>query len=456
MSTDALAFNGIDGATGAYLYEDIALDDLERRLGPPDDDVHAKELKYAHDAGQPHFGVVHGVEPESLAEAGWGVVVPDGTPREVLQALEPLLALRRDEAGGLFYELPLTPGTSKQAFLAARSMGPGRANPAKVPYYLLLVGGPDAIPYRFQYELDGQFAVGRVAFETPQEYRAYADGVVAAEGAKAPPDPELRLFGSARPGDRASVLSATQLVRPLARELTARAPAWDVRAHVGETATKDVLGELLWGTDAPELVFTAGHGIGYGPADGRRRECQGALVTHDWPGPGHPVAGDHCVAAVDVPADRPVRARIVFAFACFGAGTPEGDGAPPFISRLPQRLLGNPAGGALAFVGHVDRALGFSFAWPDAGAQREHFWSTLLALCDGWRVGHAKEYFDDRYMDVNVQLNDCLDRIHRAREVVDPVKLAELWTACHDARNYLVLGDPAVRLPGRPADRRDT
>src|SRR5215207_1695604 len=121
MSPAALAFNGIDGATGAYLYEELALDDLERRLGPPDAAVHA---------GQPHFGVVHGVEPESLAEAGWGVVVPDGTPKEVLQALAPLLGLRRDEAGGLFYELGLARGTSKQDFLAARSMGPGRANPA--------------------------------------------------------------------------------------------------------------------------------------------------------------------------------------------------------------------------------------------------------------------------------------------------------------------------------------
>ena len=392
-------------------------------------------------------------------------MVPEGTPPAVLEALEPLCARRREQAGDRYKRFDLPAGESKADFLARHGMGPGPANPSKVPYYLLLVGPPDRISYRFQYELDVQYAVGRVCFDTPVEYRSYADTVVRAEAAADDGRRSLRLFGPRHRNDRATQLSRCRLLEPLRRELPEEADGWDVDAIIGPRATKARLGALLWGDDAPALLVTAGHGVGFRGGNPLRHDAQGALLCADWPGPTpgeRPVDPDTYLAGQDVPAGAPVRTRVVFAFACYGAGTPDHDdffhrdrgrssvvvAGDSFVARLPQRLLAHPPGGALAFIGHVDRAWSYSFSWPGAGAQTETFTSTLLALTDGKRVGNAMEYFNGRASEISGQLTARLYARDNFRKRIDPRELSSLWTANNDARSYVIIGDPAVRATG--------
>src|SRR5262249_62289538 len=83
--------------------------------------------------------------------------------------------------------LEYRPGESRQRWLARHGVAAGNIDPTRVPYYLLIVGGPAKIPFSFCRELAVEYAVGLLAFETPAEYTAYAMGVLAGEKGEVAP-----------------------------------------------------------------------------------------------------------------------------------------------------------------------------------------------------------------------------------------------------------------------------
>jgi hypothetical protein len=459
---ELLVFNGIDADTGEYLTPPTSLADLAGGIrGERPDGSHLTELQRRRRDDEDHLGVIYGRDPGDPGSAGWGLVVSRDVDPAVLEALEPLVGLRREQAGGLYKQLEVETGEDKGHFLRRYGMGPGPADPRKVPYYLLIVGTPEQIPFSFQYQLDVSYAVGRLDFDTAGEYASYADAVVTAEAPATPSAGQgVHLFGVRNPGDTPTALSAARLVEPLAAELRQTSAGWTVTDDVGAPATKQRLYDLLMGESTAWVLFTASHGVG--TSGDQQRETQGALLCQDWPGPlkqGGQVSAEHYLAGDDIPVDRAVGPRVIFAFACYGGGTPRvadfptASGGPrpvlaeeSFVARLPQRLLGNPAGGALAFVGHVDRAWSCSFLWQGTDAQIAAFTSTMLALLDGVRLGHAMEAMNSRYAELSTELTSRIDEFRKSGKLIKDSDLVGLWTANNDARSYVVLGDPAVRV----------
>jgi hypothetical protein len=81
-------------------------------------------------------------------------------------------------------------------------------------------------------------------------------------------------------------------------------------------------------------------------------------------------------------------------------------------------------------------------------AQIGLFDKVLRELLLGRRIGAAMELFAHRLGEMATELVAALDRQERGGKLdeKEAESLVRLWNAHHDARNYVVLGDPAVRL----------
>lgn len=469
--------NGINGSTGLPLddfpltTEMVAKVAHQKRLSNADlRDVQLRNI--LNHSSSHHFGIAEGIDIADLAQTGWGVIFPanlsDDQTAALKESLNPLLELRKEQASRInpdFYkefigpELGYRADESKNDFLKRFGRGPGEANPESgVPFYLLIVGSPEEIPFKFQYQLDVQYGVGRIHFDQLEAYATYAQGVVAAERRQVTHQKRAVFFGTSH--DQSTGMSSRCLVGPLAEKMTAKHTDWDISVIQPAQATKSTLSDLLGGAETPAILFTASHGLGFKLDDPRLLPHTGALLCQDFTNCGSgPISEQYYFSADDVSSDANVAGMLAFFFACYGGGSPRIDNfyraafdeekviAPyAFLSSLPLKLLAHPKGGALGVFAHVDRAWAYSFLWDNdvALADVETFRSMLSSLLIGKPAGAATDYFGARYSDIATMLNEELNET--STEHQNEFKIAWWWTSNLDARNYTFIGDPAVHL----------
>jgi hypothetical protein len=443
-------------------------------------------------------------EPDSLSCQRWGVIAPRGPAGEaLLQLIAPLKAKREQDQGGVAAPVyHVDPGMDPEQasrWIREEYRDQAKRREAARARYLLVLGGPDAISWDLQQMLAGEAFVGRIAFEDAGGYRAYVDKVLRweQEAAQAPRAPVL--FYTVRDGTPPTTEGYRHLMQPmaqLAREDAAdasldAADLVEIGGGAGVFTGEDVTAqaeEMLRRAEGARagVLFSMSHGVGV-PRTRRwrspdeQRRMQGAMSFGRARAP---------LTAADLAGKPFLPGGLWLYFACFGAGTPArsayhhwlqrlhslghfgaaeqvlatlpGEGQPPFVAALPQALLASPEG-PLGVIGHVDLAWTWSFLEPDvspygpAQSRPERFEGVLRSLARGHRLGVAHHEIARFFIAASAELATMYGRSAQQRLVAEDtarkVRRANLWMERQDLAAFVLLGDPAARLPIAPAQR---
>jgi hypothetical protein len=313
--------------------------------------------------------------------------------------------------------------------------------------------------------------VGRLCFRDEGGYEAYVDKVLRWEKAPSEAEARAKCF-TVHDGTAATMIGYRSLIQKGIQLLgSSKDPIQAEDCGDRDDPSPDELLELVQRPE-PTMLFSVSHGAGAPrggwKSDGDQRDRQGAMSFGR--------AGK--LAAADI-GDQPfLPGGIWFMLACYGAGTPgisaykawleelrqagqfggqpqsvlaglpSGE-TPGFIAALPQRVLAKP-NGPLAVMGHIDLAWTYSFEERDTGVVQkrpEKFMEIIRTALLGDRAGMSFRALL-RYLTLtNIELTDIYDAAKQRGGTLDGARLGHLGMLRQDLAGYILLGDPAVRLP---------
>ncbi|MCA9648695.1 MAG: hypothetical protein H6712_31440 [Myxococcales bacterium] len=409
----------------------------------------------------------------------WGVIAPEG-PRgdELLGRIDRLIAHRREQQGGRevgVHRVPPRMDAAEAARWRKEVLEGPHVRRRDVPRYLLVLGELDEVSLELQVILGSEGYVGRLAFDRAEDYEAYADKLLRWEGAPAAIPRARAVFHTVRDRSSATTVGHRSLMQPglaLARSYHDEGDFLASELVEVDHGYVPKPGPLVTEVAKPEpgLLFTISHGAGaprqgWGSTD-EQRQLQGGM---SFGRTGGLLSGEALRGRPFLPGG------VWFMMACFGAGTPHvskyepwlrnlkdagrfsgslesvpaslpADGRP-FTAAVPKAVLAS-ADGPLAFIGHVDLAWTYSFRELDGQRpvdRPDRFLDVFSGLLRHDRVGVAFRELLRHYGRANTELTALVES-----GVDDPERRGHLWMLRNDLAGYVLLGDPAARLPIQP------
>ena len=430
---------------------------------------------------RPDLGTAYMVDdPNDLTQTGWGIIFASDADPAIRAQLQPLIDLRGAQVqdANLFRKYVendgVQPGQSAENWAQRHGVSlTALVDPSQgVPYYLLIVGSPERIPFEFQALLKMQWAVGRLYFDDIEDYGRYAQAVVQYESNNFKPvqTKNAAVWVTRNSGDLATAMLSGAISQDFlapSNQLGARSK-FMLSAFLNDKATKPQLIEIMRGNvpgGPPAVLFLGSHGCEYKSDDPvKQQRMQGSLLTQEWT-PGTPAGPANQFCADDIPADARLQGTVGFLFACYSGGCPAQnnyyfakDGSPinmapsSFITRLPQAMLSR---GMLAVIAHVDLAFPYAFVDTNGTPQPQAIRTPLELLMKGKRTGLAADSLSVMWSSLSSRLALAQPPSPAAPAAaasgpttVTPISraIAQMTIARDDARNYIVLGDPATRL----------
>ncbi|WP_243076728.1 hypothetical protein [Microbacterium sp. SS28] len=333
--------------------------------------------------------------------------------------------------------------------------GPFGVEDGQLPRYLLIVGGPDEIPWAVQFAANRRHFAGRLALDDAALER-YVEHLIAEWKGTAPDTAASVVWNTS--DDPMSLAMQTAIAEPLSIALGEDADMRVTRV-TGAHATGAQLVQTLT-TSHPGTIVTVSHGR-TGPLHDAAA-MRAAL--------GVPVGADGADLDMLAASAAQISGSVWLAYACCSAGCDEGSrfsgllpagssaaeivagvaSLGPTIAPLPQRLL-SAEHPVAAFIGKIEPTFDWTLAEPDTGE------NVVLDLVDAVypnliraeTIGFALAEYFSGVGRLYGSFSDAKIAVDALEEGAEDRAVYYALTA-RDRESLVILGDPTVRLPALP------